>query len=212
MRQKRIVVIGAGMGGLAAAIRLAARGCAVTLVEALATPGGKMRAMPSPAGPVDAGPTVLTLRQVFDDLFALGGRPAGGSPDASAAAGPGPPLVAGRQPPRPDRRPRRRTLPAIAAFAGAREAAAFRRFDQLAKALHQAFDAPGDAGRQAQTWRAIARPPCAARRFGRRFCPACHLAALLAPAVPRPAPCAAFRALCHLCRRQARRMRPASWP
>ena len=65
----RIVVIGAGMGGLAAAARLARAGCAVTVVEAQDYPGGKMRTVDSPVGPVDAGPTVMTMRHVFDALF-----------------------------------------------------------------------------------------------------------------------------------------------
>ncbi len=65
-----VLVIGAGMGGLAASIRLAAAGVPVTLLEAHDWPGGKMRTTPSPAGPVDAGPTVLTMRAVFEDLFA----------------------------------------------------------------------------------------------------------------------------------------------
>lgn len=69
--QQKTVVIGAGMGGLSAAIRLAAAGQQVTLLEAQPCPGGKMRQVSSDAGPVDAGPTVLTLRRVFDDLFAL---------------------------------------------------------------------------------------------------------------------------------------------
>ncbi|MFN3646885.1 MAG: 1-hydroxycarotenoid 3,4-desaturase CrtD [Gemmobacter sp.] len=69
-----VVVIGAGVGGLAAAIRLAAAGCRVTLVEAAAGPGGKMRSLDSVAGPVDAGPTVLTMREVFDALFAVAGE------------------------------------------------------------------------------------------------------------------------------------------
>lgn len=68
-----IAVIGAGIGGLACAIRLAAAGRAVTLFDAASTPGGKMRCLPSVAGPVDAGPTVLTMRDVFDDLFAAAG-------------------------------------------------------------------------------------------------------------------------------------------
>lgn len=68
-----VVVIGAGIGGLATAIRLAAAGCAVTLVEAATAPGGKMRVVDSEAGPVDAGPTVLTMREVFDALFAVAG-------------------------------------------------------------------------------------------------------------------------------------------
>ncbi|MEI6097194.1 MAG: FAD-dependent oxidoreductase, partial [Alphaproteobacteria bacterium] len=70
----RVAVIGAGIGGLCAAIRLAVAGMSVTLVEAQEQPGGKMRTVPSAAGPVDAGPTVLTLRQVFDDLFQAAGE------------------------------------------------------------------------------------------------------------------------------------------
>ncbi|MEM9250678.1 MAG: FAD-dependent oxidoreductase, partial [Pseudomonadota bacterium] len=68
-----IIVIGAGMGGLASAIRLAAAGHPVRLLEAQSHAGGKMRTLPSDAGPVDAGPTVLTMRHVFDDLFAAAG-------------------------------------------------------------------------------------------------------------------------------------------
>ena len=66
---ERAVVIGAGVGGLAAAMRLAHRGVDVTVLERHAAPGGKMRVVDSVAGPVDAGPTVLTMRAVFDDLF-----------------------------------------------------------------------------------------------------------------------------------------------
>ncbi len=69
----RIVIVGAGIGGLTAAVRLAHAGAAVTVVEAAAGPGGKMRTVPSAAGPVDAGPTVLTLRRVFDAVFAAAG-------------------------------------------------------------------------------------------------------------------------------------------
>lgn len=70
----RVAVIGAGMGGLAAAIRLAAAGCRVTILEAATAPGGKMRTVASEAGPVDAGPTVLTMRRQFDALFELAGE------------------------------------------------------------------------------------------------------------------------------------------
>lgn len=73
MRQDRVVVIGAGIGGLTAGLTLAARGLDVTLLEAQATPGGKMRqiAVGAPDRPalVDAGPTVFTMRWVFDELF-----------------------------------------------------------------------------------------------------------------------------------------------
>lgn len=69
-----VVVVGAGIGGLATAIRLAVAGCRVTMVEAGAAPGGKMRVIQTAAGPVDAGPTVLTMREVFDGLFAVAGE------------------------------------------------------------------------------------------------------------------------------------------
>ncbi len=68
-RDNKVVIIGAGIGGLAAALRLSHAGCDVTVLEAHSTPGGKIRTIPSAAGPVDAGPTVLTLRAVFEDLF-----------------------------------------------------------------------------------------------------------------------------------------------
>ena len=71
----RAVVIGAGVGGLSAALRLQANSYRVTLLDTHQWPGGKMRTVPSDAGPVDAGPTVLTMRHVFDDLFkATGAR------------------------------------------------------------------------------------------------------------------------------------------
>ncbi|MEM9851692.1 MAG: NAD(P)-binding protein, partial [Pseudomonadota bacterium] len=64
-----VIVVGAGIGGLTAAVTLAGAGVPVTLIEADAVTGGKLRAVPSDAGPVDCGPTVLTKRHVFDALF-----------------------------------------------------------------------------------------------------------------------------------------------
>lgn len=72
---QRAVIIGAGIAGLACAVRLRAAGFAVMLLERHASVGGKIRTIPSPAGPIDAGPTVLTMRHVFDDLFAQLGTP-----------------------------------------------------------------------------------------------------------------------------------------
>ena len=66
----KIVVVGAGIGGLAAALRLSHQGCDVTVLDIHAAPGGKMRTVQSDAGPVDTGPTVLTMRPVFQTLFA----------------------------------------------------------------------------------------------------------------------------------------------
>jgi 1-hydroxycarotenoid 3,4-desaturase len=67
------VVIGAGVGGLAAAVALAARGLAVEVVERAAAPGGKMRELAVGGARLDAGPTVFTMRWVFDELFAAAG-------------------------------------------------------------------------------------------------------------------------------------------
>ena len=69
----RVVVIGAGIAGLATAVRLVSAGARVTLLERHAHLGGKIRTTPSDAGPEEAGPTVLTMRHVFDDLFASAG-------------------------------------------------------------------------------------------------------------------------------------------
>jgi len=66
---KHIAIIGAGIGGLASALRLANAGFCVDVFEAHSAPGGKMRTLPTAAGPVDAGPTVLTMLSVFEDLF-----------------------------------------------------------------------------------------------------------------------------------------------
>jgi len=65
----KIVVIGAGIGGLAAALRLSHQGCDVTVLDMHGAPGGKMRTVASDAGPADAGPTVLTMKPVFEALF-----------------------------------------------------------------------------------------------------------------------------------------------
>jgi len=68
-----VVVVGAGIGGLVSAVLLAARGFAVTVVEKEAGPGGKVRRVMVDGQPVDAGPTVFTLRDVFEDIFAAAG-------------------------------------------------------------------------------------------------------------------------------------------
>ncbi|MFU8862330.1 MAG: 1-hydroxycarotenoid 3,4-desaturase CrtD [Rhodobacterales bacterium] len=141
----RIVIIGAGIAGLAAALRLSAfardTGREILVLERHNAPGGKMRTVPSVAGPVDAGPTVLTMRPVFDALFADAGTrledhvtliaqdilarhwwPDGSrldlhaDPAASAAA--------------------------IRAFAGARAEREFVAFSKRAAQLFKAFDAP----------------------------------------------------------------------
>lgn len=64
------MVVGAGIGGLSAAAELAAKGVEVTVLERAAAVGGKMRQLDVAGRLIDAGPTVLTMKWVFDGLFA----------------------------------------------------------------------------------------------------------------------------------------------
>ena len=73
MKTPRVVVIGAGMAALTAALDLAHQGADVTVLESAATPGGKIREVAAGAARIDAGPTVFTMRWVFDSLFADSG-------------------------------------------------------------------------------------------------------------------------------------------
>jgi phytoene desaturase len=70
----RAVVVGSGFGGLAAAVRLRARGYAVTVVEALDRPGGRARVLEQDGFRFDAGPTVITAPYLIHELFELLGR------------------------------------------------------------------------------------------------------------------------------------------
>jgi 1-hydroxycarotenoid 3,4-desaturase len=67
---EKIVVIGAGIGGLTAALLLAQAGLDVTVLEAAAAPGGKLRELKIGEAAIDAGPTVFTLRPIFEAIFA----------------------------------------------------------------------------------------------------------------------------------------------
>lgn len=137
----RVVVIGAGIAGLAAAVRMAASGARVMLIERHAHLGGKIRTTPSAAGPVDAGPTVLTMRNVLDDLFTAAGArlddhvtlvpqdvlarhfwPDGSQLDLFADRG--------------------QSVKAVADFAGSKTAKEFDQFCDRAAKLFEAFDLP----------------------------------------------------------------------
>jgi phytoene desaturase len=67
---KKILVVGAGLGGLAAAIRLAHAGHAVEVWEKNETPGGKVRELREDGFSWGMGPSLLTMPQVLRDLFA----------------------------------------------------------------------------------------------------------------------------------------------
>jgi 1-hydroxycarotenoid 3,4-desaturase len=72
-RQEQVVVVGAGIGGLACAIELARSGFPVTVVERADQAGGKLRQLDIGGCKVDAGPTVFTMRWVFEALFEAAG-------------------------------------------------------------------------------------------------------------------------------------------
>ncbi len=68
------VVIGSGFGGLAAAIRLGARGYRVTVLERLAAPGGRASVFRQDGFTFDAGPTIITAPFLLEELWELCGR------------------------------------------------------------------------------------------------------------------------------------------
>ncbi len=71
---QRIVVIGSGFGGLAAAIRLAIRGHDVNLIDKRDKPGGRAYVYTQDGFTFDGGPTVITAPSMITDLFSLAGR------------------------------------------------------------------------------------------------------------------------------------------
>lgn len=138
MAARRIVIVGAGIGGLMAAARLATAGHDITVLERAAGPGGKMR-IGGPGRPMDLGPTVLTMRPVLDDMLGEIGTSladlvtlrradvlarhawdGGGTLDLFAQ--------------------RERNAQAIAAFAGNAEAAGYRRFCARAAEITRTLD------------------------------------------------------------------------
>jgi phytoene desaturase len=73
-RRPHAVVIGSGFGGLAAAVRLGARGYRVTVLEKLDAPGGRAYVFRQDGFTFDAGPTIITAPFLFEELWALAGR------------------------------------------------------------------------------------------------------------------------------------------
>jgi phytoene desaturase len=73
-RQPHAVVIGSGFGGLAAAVRLGARGYRTTVLEQLDAPGGRAYVYRQDGFTFDAGPTIVTAPFLFEELWTLCGR------------------------------------------------------------------------------------------------------------------------------------------
>ncbi|NEW86554.1 phytoene desaturase [Rhodopseudomonas sp. WA056] len=68
------VVIGSGFGGLAAAVRLGAKGYRVTVLEKLDKPGGRAYVHKQDGFSFDAGPTIVTAPYLFEELWKLCGK------------------------------------------------------------------------------------------------------------------------------------------
>ena len=134
-RPKRIVIVGAGAGGLAAAADLAGAGLDVTVLERGRAEGGKMRQVAAGGAMVDAGPTVFTMRWVFEALFAERGKSFAGVVPMTRAD-----ILArhawtdgGRLDLHADTAA---SADAIAAFAGAADGAAYLRFIAECRDIH----------------------------------------------------------------------------
>ncbi len=137
----RAVVIGAGVGGLVSAVELARRGIEVVVLERAAKVGGKMRQVDVAGRSIDAGPTVMTMRWVLEEIFSA----AGTSLDAELtlrraevlarhAWGEGPTLDLYAD--------LDRTVEAIAAFAGRSEADGYRRFCAYSQRIYETVQKP----------------------------------------------------------------------
>lgn len=141
MSEHKVVIVGAGMGGLCSALLLAHQGLDVTVVEAAGEPGGKVHSREVDGVAIDSGPTVFTMRWVFDALLQSVGTsveaemqitplqvlarhfwPDGSQLDLSADA--------------------RLSEAAIAAWSGGDEARRFQKFCQTTRALYAALEGP----------------------------------------------------------------------
>lgn len=141
MGTKRVVVVGAGMAGLVAGLELAARGVAVTVLERAEAPGGKLREVQIDGRRLDAGPSVFTMRHVFDEIFAA----AGASLDEHVRLAPAERLArhAWSEHERLDLyADLARSEEAVGAFAGAAEAKRFREFAERARRIYATLERP----------------------------------------------------------------------
>jgi 1-hydroxycarotenoid 3,4-desaturase len=141
VRAPRVAVIGAGIAGLVSALELADAGMAVTVVEKAAEPGGKLREIVIDGASIDAGPTVFTMRWVFDELFAAIGE------DLDACLSLQRATVIARHAWSANERldlfaDIARSADAIGHFAGAAEAKGYRAFCDRARHIYRTLEGP----------------------------------------------------------------------
>jgi len=139
MPRDRVIVIGAGIGGLTSAAQLAARGMRVRVLESADYPGGKMRQIDINGRGIDSGPTVFTMRWIFEDLFS----------DAGASLSDylrlQPLEIIARHAWSEHERldlfsDHERSIEAIGDFAGAAEARGYRAFSEQARIIYETLD------------------------------------------------------------------------
>lgn len=141
MAKDRVVIVGAGIGGLASAIELAARGLEVTLVERATSPGGKMREVEVGDAHIDAGPTVFTMRWVFEAICEAAGTSLEAEVDLERAE------VLARHAWSASERldlyaDLERSADAVAAFSGPAERERFLAFSEDARAIYRTLKEP----------------------------------------------------------------------
>jgi 1-hydroxycarotenoid 3,4-desaturase len=141
MRGSPVIVIGAGVGGLSAAALVAAAHEPVLVLERQAAPGGKLRRVHAGGAAIDAGPTVFTMRWVFDRLFEEAGD------DFASAVKLTPARTLARHAWDASGHfdlfaDREESEAAIGDFFGAREAEGYRRFCHEAERIYDVLRAP----------------------------------------------------------------------
>jgi len=141
MPEHRVVVVGAGMAGLVSALQLAQQGLDVQVVERGDAPGGKIHTREVQGAAIDSGPTVFTMRWVFDQVLASVGTTL--EAELSIA-----PLAVLARHFWPDgsvldlHADRARSAEAVRAFAGAAEAGRFEAFCEQARRTYAALEGP----------------------------------------------------------------------
>lgn len=137
------LVVGAGVGGLIAALELAARGVDVTVIERAGKNGGKLREVAVGDHRIDSGPTVFTLREIFDDIF----HAAGAALEDHVTLHPAKLLARHAWSHAPGARldlyaDQQRSEEAIAAFSGKEEAERYRDFCRQARRVYNTLNEP----------------------------------------------------------------------
>lgn len=137
----KIIVVGAGIGGLVAALDLARQGCDVLVVERAASPGGKMREILIDGRAIDSGPTVFTMKWVFEAIFEDAGAVLGDELDLVRAE-----ILARHAWNETDRLDLvadvERNAEAIGEFAGPAEAKRYLEFCERARLTYDALEKP----------------------------------------------------------------------